>query len=219
MNEKSKQPLSKNHRPGMYIASKGSARMMHGHTVCAFLFGAFLFFTGFSFYVPAQTSRIPWQTMSEGMVSYTENNFRTVGIVGQVITGRSVDGNTVVTSGFLAGLRSSYAVSVKDVTSGPNGFNLWQNYPNPFGAATLSNNLTTTIGYRLRQGSFVVLRILDLLGRNISTLVNETQSAGAYSIQWDAAMQRSGLYVYRIEAKTVDGSSTFTDQKIMMLVR
>lgn len=176
------------------------------------LAGIFLSLIIFCFDIHAQSVRIPWQTMSEGMGRYSEGNLRTVGVIGQVITGKSVDGNTVVTSGFLAGLRSSYTVSVKEVTTDPDGFNLSQNYPNPF-------NPATTIAYRLNKESFVDLKVQDLFGRTVSTLAHETQSAGAYSTQWNATTQPSGLYVYRIDAKLVDGNSFFTDQKIMMLVR
>ncbi len=106
----------------------------------------------------------------------------------------------------------STVVGVEKLPLASTDIKLDQNYPNPF-------NPTTTIGYSLKKRSNVVLRIQDLLGRIVSTVVSESQSAGEYSIQWDAAMQRSGLYIYRIDARPVDGSSIFTDQKIMMLVR
>ena len=185
----------------------------HRHT-SVFLTGAILLLVAFCSGLQAQPSRIPWQTMSDGLGSYSEGNLRTVGVLGQVLSGRSADGNTVVTSGFLAGLRSSYTgvLAVEETSGELSGFQLSQNYPNPF-------NPATTIGYTLKSASFVVLRVQDLLGRTVATLVQETQHAGTYSVQWSAATQSSGLYQYRIEARPLDGSPVFTDQKIMMLVK
>jgi hypothetical protein len=86
-------------------------------------------------------------------------------------------GNTVVTSGFLAGLRLSYTgvVAAEETSAGLRCFYLSLNYPNPF-------NPVTTIGYSLKSGSFVVLRVQDPLGRNLTTLVQETQHAGSYAV-------------------------------------
>jgi hypothetical protein len=75
----------------------------------------------------------------------------------------------------------------------PTVFALHQNYPNPF-------NPTTTFKYELPKESKVVLSIFDMNGRLVKTIVNQTQSAGYYSIQWDAAQHSSGVYIYRIRA-------------------
>ncbi len=79
----------------------------------------------------------------------------------------------------------------------PATFNLSQNYPNPF-------NPTTTIDYQLSTGSFVSLKIYDLLGREAATLVNAHQSAGPHSVVFRADKLPSGVYFYRI---TADGFS------------
>jgi hypothetical protein len=72
-------------------------------------------------------------------------------------------------------------------------FMLHQNYPNPF-------NPKTEIGFRIAQFGLVRLRIFDLLGRDIATLVNEELHPGAYTVQWDAGEMASGVYLYRLEA-------------------
>ena len=74
-------------------------------------------------------------------------------------------------------------------------FKLYQNYPNPF-------NPVTTFSFDIPKQSFVSLKIYDLLGREIVTLVNEIKSAGSYSINWNAQDMTSGVYFYRFEAKT-----------------
>jgi hypothetical protein len=74
-------------------------------------------------------------------------------------------------------------------------FQLYQNYPNPF-------NPVTTFLYNIPKQSFVSLKVYDLLGREIITLVNQVKPAGSYSIIWDAKGITSGVYFYKLEAKT-----------------
>ena len=70
---------------------------------------------------------------------------------------------------------------------------LLQNYPNPF-------NPTTTITYSLAKSSLVTLKIYDLLGREIETLVNEEKQGGRYKVNWNAQNIPSGVYFYKITA-------------------
>ena len=77
----------------------------------------------------------------------------------------------------------------------PHDFSLSQNYPNPF-------NPTTVIDYQIATRSLVSLRVYDLLGREIATLVNEEKSPGMYKASWDANTVSSGVYFYRITAGT-----------------
>ena len=75
----------------------------------------------------------------------------------------------------------------------PLTFELFQNFPNPF-------NPSTTIKYHLPKDGFVTLKIFDILGREIKTLVNEQKSAGRYEVNFNAASLASGVYIYRMEA-------------------
>ncbi len=76
----------------------------------------------------------------------------------------------------------------------PNKIGFHQNYPNPF-------NPTTTIQYELPQRSDVQITIYNLLGREVTTIVSETQDAGYQSIQWNASNVSSGMYFYQIRAQ------------------
>jgi hypothetical protein len=73
-------------------------------------------------------------------------------------------------------------------------FCLNQNYPNPF-------NTSTTISYSIPQASFVFLKIIDLLGREVGNLVNEYQNAGEYRVQFDGHNFSSGMYFIRLQAR------------------
>ena len=75
----------------------------------------------------------------------------------------------------------------------PESFGLSQNYPNPF-------NPSTVISYQLPVSGQVSLKIYDMLGREVQTLVNETQAAGRYSVRFNAANLSSGTYFYKLQA-------------------
>ena len=77
--------------------------------------------------------------------------------------------------------------------TGPKEFKLEQNYPNPF-------NPTTTIQYQLPQDARVTLKIYDILGSEVATLVNEEQEAGYKEVQFTGSNIASGMYVYRLQA-------------------
>jgi hypothetical protein len=80
------------------------------------------------------------------------------------------------------------------------------NYPNPF-------NPTTVINYQLPYDGFVTLKIYDMLGREVATLVNENKNAGYYKVNFDAGRLTSGVYIYRIT------SNNFVLSKKMLLMK
>jgi hypothetical protein len=95
----------------------------------------------------------------------------------------------------------------RDELSGvPSIFELQQNYPNPF-------NPSTTIRYGLPSAEQVSLKIYDMLGRQVATLVNARQAAGRYEATFNAASLSSGIYIYRLQA------GSFSQTSKMMLVK
>lgn len=93
-------------------------------------------------------------------------------------------------------------------TSGtvPNQFSLGQNFPNPF-------KPTTVIMYALPTNSHVILKMHDLLGREVIVLVNETKKAGYHEVSFDASRLASGIYLYSLKA------GDFTSVKKLVLLR
>ena len=85
-------------------------------------------------------------------------------------------------------------------------YNLYQNYPNPFNPSTL-------ISYQLPASAFVVLKVFDVLGREIETLVNEHQNAGKHSVQFNAAKLPCGVYFYKLEA------GNYNNTKKLLLIK
>jgi hypothetical protein len=84
-------------------------------------------------------------------------------------------------------------------------FSLSQNYPNPF-------NPTTTIQFTLVDRQSTIVRVYDILGREVATLVNEMKFPGSYTIRFDGSKLASGTYFYRLQA----GSYTQT-RKLLLL--
>jgi len=88
----------------------------------------------------------------------------------------------------------------------PATFKLEQNYPNPF-------NPTTTINYSVANSGFVKIKVYDVLGKEVATLVNENKPAGNYKIEFNASRLVSGVYFYRIFAEN------FVETKKMILMK
>ena len=88
----------------------------------------------------------------------------------------------------------------------PSSFVLSQNYPNPF-------NPSTTISYSLPQSGFVQLKVYDMLGREVTTLVNKEQTSGNYKIEFNASNLTSGVYFYRLQ------SGSFAETKKLIFLR
>ena len=96
----------------------------------------------------------------------------------------------------------------------PQTFELYQNYPNPF-------NPTTTISYQLPDVGtrFIVsLNIYDILGREVIA-INTEQPSGYYEQRIDASKLSSGVYVYRIHAKPMDGGKSYISTKKMVVMK
>ncbi len=80
------------------------------------------------------------------------------------------------------------------------------NYPNPF-------NPTTSLQFAIGSRQFVSLKVYDVLGKEIVTLVNEEKEAGEYAVEFDGANLTSGIYYYRLEA------GIFSETRKMVLLK
>ena len=108
---------------------------------------------------------------------------------------------------------SQYIVQVEDNNLNiPTKYALYQNYPNPF-------NPTTKVKYTVaslnssQEGTLVLLKIYDVLGREVAALVNEEKPAGNYELNWNAASLPSGVYFYQLKA------GSYVETKKMLLLK
>ncbi len=128
-------------------------------------------------------------------------------VQGDPVAGTSVQGSSTSISAEY--YHFSTSITIVGIDEDPvivNEFNLEQNYPNPF-------NPATNIKYSLSEESNVTLKVYDVLGNEVATLVNTTQEAGAYDINFDASQLSSGLYIYTLNA------GNFTSSKKMILLK
>lgn len=91
-------------------------------------------------------------------------------------------------------LTNSPILAVNDNKTIPEKFKLFQNYPNPF-------NPSTKIGFRLSESGFVTLKVYDVLGREVETLVNKNMQPGNYEVSFDGKNLPSGMYIYSIKTE------------------
>ena len=107
--------------------------------------------------------------------------------------------------------KSNYSNEVEVNVNLPKVYSLAQNYPNPF-------NPSTKIDFNLAVDSKVTLKVFNILGQEVTTLLNGSMTAGSHNVTFDASRLTSGVYLYKIEAKGSDGSS-FTSIKKMILTK
>ena len=124
---------------------------------------------------------------------------------------QSKDENGVYSAHSNVGRFSTMSITgIEDLNIIPAEFQVSQNYPNPF-------NPTTTIRFALPEASFVTLRIYNILGQEVKTLINEQKSAGTFNVQWKGDNDfgqkvASGTYIYRVLA----GANIFTKKMILL---
>lgn len=140
-----------------------------------------------------------------------QNDFRSVyaSVLSQWFGVSGAELNAILLRNFtqLPIIKAGVAVSVADDANLPSEYRLYENYPNPF-------NPSTTISYDLPDEVDVILKIYDMLGREVAKLVDKHQSAGHHGVQFAPTPGlSSGAYIYQLQA------GPFTDRKKMVLIK
>jgi photosystem II stability/assembly factor-like uncharacterized protein len=139
-----------------------------------------------------------WNEQESGVTRYLTSVFFT-----NELTGWAVGENGTILHTTNGGVSSVEEEEIDDI---PTDYNLTQNYPNPF-------NPSTKIRYSVPQQSQVIIKVFDLLGNEIETLINEEKPAGIYEITWYADGLTSGVYFYQLRV------GKFVETKKMILLR
>ena len=116
------------------------------------------------------------------------------------------DNNVYVVGGNTAKINQVGVTSLHDDKLTPEGFILAQNYPNPF-------NPSTTISFSIPSAGFTSLKVYDILGNEVASLVNEEKPAGNYEVRLNASSLTSGTYFYRLNV------GNFSEMKKMILMK
>ena len=104
--------------------------------------------------------------------------------------------------------------SVNENPISPDEFFLYQNSPNPFNPSTIIKyTIPSVLASGTKQSQFVSLKVYDVLGNEVATLVNENKAAGTYEVEFDASALTSGIYFYKLNV------GEFSNTKKMMLLR
>jgi hypothetical protein len=111
-----------------------------------------------------------------------------------------------VTTEPITNLFTSTENNIVQSNNNPLTYKLEQNYPNPF-------NPVTNISFEIPNQEFVTLKVYDLLGREISTLINEVKSPGNYTVSFNGANLSSGVYFYQLR------TNTYSQTKRMLMIK
>jgi hypothetical protein len=146
-------------------------------------------------------------TDTNGNFSFTTN----LNIEAIAVTATDFEGNT---SNFA---RLNIVTDVEDEKQIPTEFSLEQNYPNPFNPSTKIRYSIPDVGSGLAQ---TVLKVYDILGNEVATLVNEEKPAGVYEVEFDASNLSSGIYFYRVTIQSDKADEgKFSEIKKMVLIK
>jgi ligand-binding sensor domain-containing protein len=156
-----------------------------------------------SMYFAGTSDRGAFVSTDQGLNWHSANN----GLTDSSIISLNVDQQGHLYAGTSQGLYKSTGIltGVGKTTEVPSSFYLFQNYPNPFNPATV-------ISYQLSVNSVVTLKVYDVLGRLVKTLIEERQTAGIHSVTFDASSLSSGVYFYRLAT----GNYAGTNKMILM---
>ncbi|MCZ6701513.1 MAG: YCF48-related protein [Ignavibacteria bacterium] len=136
------------------------------------------------------------------VTNLTSNNINQISIIDNSIAVIIGDSGTVI----FAARDSSVLTSVENIDEIVTEYHLYQNYPNPF-------NPSTKIRFRIVERGYVNLIVFDLLGNEITTLVNEEKQTGEYEVEFNASNLPSGIYFYRLK------SGGFSTTKKLVLIK
>jgi hypothetical protein len=228
--------LQKFHAPKNYIGySSGYKGLIYKYFDTSYVPVELIHFSGFSedgkvilywktateinnqgFYIERSIDDLNWQTI--GFIKGSNNNTE--------ITNYSFVDNEISSEKYYYRLKQldyngmyDYSNTI-EVSISINTFYLFQNYPNPF-------NPVTTIKYAIKERGMITLTVYDILGREITTLVNEVKDAGYYTVQFDGSrlasgvQYASGVYIYTIRATGIEtgSSSKFIKSNKMLLIK
>jgi len=119
---------------------------------------------------------------------------------------------------------NSVPTNVKSAEPIVSGFYLEQNYPNPFNPSTvIKYTIPNVIANEVNQSQQVVLKVFDILGNEVTTLVNEEKPAGTYEVKFHSIGLTSGVYFYKLSVSASpsqdEHAGPFTETKKMILLR
>ncbi len=137
-------------------------------------------------------NQIPFTVISSGGGYQANSSFTLISTVGQAIINKSENTNHQALTGFWQMYLQNVLLEIRDQNMLPSEFKLEQNYPNPF-------NPSTIIKFGIPERSNVQIKIYDLLGSEVTTLLDQELDKGWYDLTFNASRFSSGFYIYRMQ--------------------
>jgi hypothetical protein len=155
----------------------------------------------------AQNAKIDRWSFNMGQGLPANSGTVLASLVGEPGTGAMRGGNAILTWRYFSDSMSRAVIVAVPAGNGelPLSYELDQNFPNPF-------NPTTQLGWEMPERGWVSLRIYDLLGRQVATLVEGMEEAGKHTVRFNAASVSSGVYLYRLVVRAVGGRTSSLSQ-------
>lgn len=150
--------------------------------------------------------QIPYSVFSSIGGLQSNSNNMVYSTLGESVIGVASNSSNQLLSGFWNVYKQNVVTAVEDDEIVPLEFRMEQNYPNPF-------NPSTIIRFSVSEKSNVVLKVYDILGSEVATLVNNDMDIGRYEVEFRADNYSSGIYIYKISA------GNFVSTKKMILLR
>jgi hypothetical protein len=150
-------------------------------------------------------NKISFGVIGNGGVKQANASYVIVGTLGQASTGNGANTVNQAQAGFWSMYYQNIISKVEDDNVLPNEYKLEQNYPNPF-------NPSTKIKFGIPERANVVIKIYDVLGSEVTTLINQEMDTGWYVLEFDAAGYSTGIYICRMQA-----NSYISTKKMLMI--
>lgn len=158
---------------------------------------------GYNYYAISKVGELLWQISLDGY--YVENS-TAIGSDGTLYFGKCKSSTFTQGVNTLIAIQDTGNVAVNETFIKIKDYYLSQNFPNPF-------NPATTISYQIKESGLVQLNVYDILGKEVSVLVNEERSQGKYSVKFNGSSFSSGVYFYSLHV------NDFFENKKMILLR
>ncbi len=159
-------------------------------------------------------SSVVWSNSYYDLTAYRDS-IRQIGFYFHSVDVVGNGGPDVCSGWYIDSVAFSFTTAVSELNGiEPSTFYLSQNYPNPF-------NPSTKINFSIPTTSFAMLKVFDILGKEVATLVNEELKPGSYETTFDGKDLSSGVYFYRLRARQTDGgqAGSFVQTKKLVLLR
>jgi len=175
--------------------------------------------SGFEILRCAQNDRMGWKT-----IGYKQGNGTTTEPMSYTFTDENIDPDSYQYRLKQIDFDGSFTYSdiIEVEVNSLTEFALEQNYPNPFNPTTkIKFTIPSVIASGTKQSQLVTLKVYDILGNEVATLVNEEKQAGSYEVEWDASKIPSGVYFYQLKSGNSGSSSgqAFVQTKKIILLK